>query len=80
MLIFDVFKGHITEKVTPIIEENNCVVIYVLNNLTDQFQPRDFNVNGQTKQFLKKKFECWYSEQISHQLEDGTNIYDVQCP
>ena len=80
MLIFDVFKGHITEKVTSIIEENNCVVIYVPNNLTEQFQPRDFNVNGQAKQFSEKKFECWYAQQISHQLEDGTNIYDVQVP
>ena len=46
MLIFDVFKGHVTEKVTSIIEENNCVTIYVPNNLTDQFQPLDLNVNG----------------------------------
>ena len=51
MLIFDVFKGHVTEKVTSIIEENNCVIIYAPSNLTDQFQPLDLNVNGQAKQF-----------------------------
>ena len=78
MLIFDVFKGYFTYKVTFLIEENNCVVIYVPNNLTDQFQPLDLNVNGQAKQFLKKKFECWYAQQISHQLKDATNVYDVQ--
>ena len=59
MLIFDVFKGHLIEKITTIIEENNCVIIYVLNNLTDKFQTLDFNVNGQAKQFLKSKLECW---------------------
>ena len=49
MLIFDVFKGHVTQKVTSIIEENNCVIIKVPNNLTDQFQPLDLNMNGQAK-------------------------------
>ena len=57
ILIFDVFKGHVTE-VTSIIEKNNCVIIYIPSNLTDQFQLLDLNVNGQAKQFLKKKFEC----------------------
>ena len=78
MLIFDVFKGHVAEKVTSIIEEINCVIIYVPNNLTDQFQPLYLNVNGQAKQFFLKKFECWYAQQIWHQLEHETNVYDVQ--
>ena len=78
MLIFDVFKGHVTEKVTSIIENNNCVITYVPNNLTDQFQLLD--LNNQAKQFLKKKFECWYAQQISPQLEDGISVYDVQVP
>ena len=37
MLIFDVFKGQVTDKVTKFIEENDCVIIYVPNNMTDQF-------------------------------------------
>ena len=32
-----------------IIEENNYLIIYVPNNLTDQFQPVDFKVDGQAK-------------------------------
>ena len=80
MVIFDVFKRHVTEKVASVIEENNCVIIYVPNNLTDQFQLFDLNVIGHSKQFLKKKFGCWYSQQICHPLEDRTNVYDVQVP
>ena len=38
ILIFDVFKGQITDKVTKIIEENNCGNVHVPNNLTDQFK------------------------------------------
>ena len=54
IITLDVFKGHVTDKVVSPIEENNCIIIYVTNNLTDQFQPLDLKVNGQAKQFLKK--------------------------
>ena len=39
MLIFDIFKGLITDKVTKFIEDNNCVIVHVPNNMTDQYQP-----------------------------------------
>ena len=57
MLIFDVFRGQITDKVTKFIKENNCVIVHVPNNMPDQFQPLDLNVNGHAKEFLKGKFE-----------------------
>ena len=80
MLIFDVSKGQITDKVTKFIEENNCVIVHVPNNMTDHFQPLDLNVNGHAKEFLKGKFECWYAQQITNQLEGGSSVYDVQVP
>ena len=49
LLIFDVFKGQITNKVTKFIEENNFVFVHVPNNVTDQFQPLDLSVNDHTK-------------------------------
>ena len=79
MLIF-VFKGQITDKVTKFIEENNCVIVHVPNNMTDQFQPLDLNVNGHVKEFLMGKFECWYTQQITNQLEGGSSVYNVQVP
>ena len=45
MLIFDVFKGQKTQRVTDLIEENCCVWVYVLPNLTHVFQPLDLTVN-----------------------------------
>ena len=62
MVIFDVSKGQITNKVTKFIEENNCAIVHVPNNMTDQFQPLDLNVNCHAKEFLNGKFEFWYSE------------------
>ena len=49
MLMFDVFKAQVTDKVTKFFEENDCVIIYVPNNMTDQFQPLDLSVNGHAK-------------------------------
>ena len=80
MLIFEVFKGHITHKVTKFIEENNCVILHVPNKMTDQFQLLDLNVNDHAKEFLKGKFECWYAQQITNQLESGSSLYHVQVP
>ena len=80
LLIFDVFKGQITYKVTKFIGENDFVFVHVPNNVTDQFQPLDLNVNDHTKEFLKEKFECWFAQQITDQLKGGSSVYDVQVP
>ena len=78
MLIFDVFKGQITDKVTKFIKENNCLIAHVPNNMTDQFQPLDLNVNRHAKEILKRKFEFWYAQQITNQLEGGSSVFYVQ--
>ena len=80
MLIFYVFKGQVTEQVTKLIEENDCVIVHVPNNMTDHFQPLDVNVNGHAKEFLKRKFECWYAEQVTDQIDSGSSVYDVNVP
>ncbi len=77
MLIFDVFKGQVTEQVNKLIEENDCVIVHVPNNMTDHFQPLDLNVNGHAKEFLKSKFECWYAQQVTDQINSGSTVYDV---
>ena len=46
MLILDVFKGQKNTAVTELIEENNCMVVYVPPNMTNYFQPLDLTVNG----------------------------------
>ena len=46
--------------------------------------PRSINyelaANAHAKIFFKAKFECWYAQQISKQLDDGKNVYDIQVP
>ena len=77
MLIYDVFRGQKTDKVTGIIEDNDCVSLFVPSNLTGKFQMLDLNVNGHVKSFLNRKFEEWYANQIAKQLNSGLDIYKV---
>ena len=79
MLIFHVLKGHVTKKVTHVLEENNRIIVQVPNNMTDQFQLLDLTV-AQARQFTKGKLKYWYDEQISKELDDGRNVCDIQVP
>ena len=68
------------DKVTKFIEEKNCLIVRVLNNMTDQFQPLDLKVKVHAKEFLKVEFEFWYAQQITNQLGGRTSLYYVQVP
>ena len=69
LLIYVVFAGQMTEKLKALVEENHYVVVYVPKDMADQFQALDLTVNGPAKAFLKEKFETWYANQITEQLE-----------
>jgi len=38
-------------------------------NTTDLLQPMDLSVNKPAKDFLKRHFEDWYSQQVTKQFE-----------
>ena len=69
LAIFDEFKGQLTEKCTELLLENNILIVRVPPNCTDRLQPLDISVNNAAKDFLKHKFQEWYSEQIFRQLD-----------
>ena len=77
MLFFDVFKGQKAKRVANLIEENECVCVYVPRNLTHEFQPLDVTVNGIAKLFLNKKFRDWYANQITKKFEQGKYVYEI---
>ena len=80
MLIIDVFRGQVTDRITKFIEENDCVIVHVPSTMTEHFQPLDLNINGHVKEFLKTKLECWYVKQVSDQIDHGRSVYDVHVP
>lgn len=46
-------------------------------NTTDLLQPMDLTVNKPVKDFLRKKFQDWYSTQIADQLEQESDMESV---
>ena len=46
--------------------------------MTKFYQPLDLMVNDHCKQFLKHKFNEWYSTEVKAQLDNGDEIDDIQ--
>ena len=69
LVIMDNFKGQITTSVTELLETNNIHVCLLPPNTTDLLQPMDVSVNKPAKNFLKRRFEDWYSQQLAKQFE-----------
>ena len=51
------------------LEANNIQVCLLPPNMTDLLQPMDLSVNKPAKDFLKRRFKDWYSEQLTKQLK-----------
>ena len=78
LVIMDTFKRQDNEEVTKLCRENNCFVIIVSHNLTNKFQPMDITFNKPAKSFIKEKYNTWYTEQVTKQLNEGKDPADVE--
>lgn len=76
LLIFDHFKGQVTEKMFKLLEENHVNVAVVPANCTDRLQPMDVSVNKPVKAFLRKQFQEWYAQKICEQLREPPTQVD----
>lgn len=74
LLIWDVFKGQVTPKVTRTLKSLNIEVVTVPANMTHFFQPLDLTVNGSAKSFMKKEFITYYSNEIQAQLRSSKEL------
>ena len=75
LVIIDKFKGQITTSINSLLEGNNINVCLIPANTTDLLQPLDLAVNKPAKDFLKRKFEEWYSGEVTKQLN---GVIDIQ--
>ena len=79
LVIFDVFKGQCTEEILKVLEDNHIEHVLVPPNCTDRLQPLDLSVNKPAKEFLRRKFQEWFANQIADQLEsDDTQQVDMR--
>ena len=56
LLIMDVFRGQMTEKVLEKLKCNKIFLVRVPANMTHIFQLLDLTVNGHFEQYMKEKF------------------------
>ena len=78
LLIWDVFRGQMTDEVKQKLCSLHIECVYVPANMTHFFQPLDLTVNGSGKQLMKKEFITYYSDAVKQQLESGTKLEDVE--
>ena len=68
------FCGQKTEAVTSLILEQKILNEYVPNNMTNCFQVLDLTVNKWVKDFMKQKFNQWFTTQLRNKLESGKEL------
>ena len=74
----DNFKGQVTRTINDLLEASNINVCLLPANTTDLLQPMDVAVNKPAKDFLKRKFEQWYSEEVMKQLQGVSDIESAE--
>lgn len=78
VVIMDNFKGQVTPAISKLLEDNTIHVCLLPPNTTDKLQPMDLAVNKPAKDFLREKFQEWYSDQIWKQLDPSVGIEEQQ--
>ena len=74
LVIMDNFKGQVTPAINELLEANNIHVCLLPPNTTDLLQPMDVAVNKPAKDFLKRQFEHWYSDEVMSQLQGVSDV------
>lgn len=69
LVIFDRFKGQCTQNILKLLDENNIRLAIVPANCTDRLQPLDVSVNKAAKEYLRRQFQQWYSDQVCRQMD-----------
>jgi len=77
LVIMDNFRGQVTPAINNLLEENDIHVSLLPPNTTDRLQPMDISVNKPAKDFLKRKFQEWYADQVTEQLV-GQDVNEVE--
>ena len=78
LIVWDVFKGQMTEKVKDRLAALNFELVPVPANMTHFFQPLDLTVNGSAKKFIRKQFTEYYAAAVKEQIDSGKQLDDIE--
>ena len=73
-MIWDVFKGQMTETVKQKLESLH---ISVPANMTHFFQLLDLTVNGSAKKFMRNQFSKYYINAVKVQINSGKPVEEI---
>ena len=73
----DVFIGQMRSDVLNLLRDNKILLTNVPANVTKFYQPLDLMVNGCAKRFMAQKFNDWYTQQVSAQLDKGIAVDEI---
>ena len=77
VIVWDVFKGQMTEAVKQKLSSHNIELIAMPANMTHFFQPLDLTVNGSAKNYMRKQFIVYYSSSVKQQLDSGKQLENI---
>ena len=77
LIVWDVFKGQMTQRVKDRLTSLNLELVPVPANMTHFFQPLDLTVNGSAKKFVRNQFTEYYSGAVKEQLDSGKQLDDI---
>lgn len=75
LIIFDMFKAHLTASFTQKLQDLNVLAVKVPANMTDHLQPLDLSVNKSVKNFVSTQFNTWYASQVVAVDDDDPDHY-----
>ena len=76
-MVWDVFKGQITEAVKEKLKLLNIEQVPVPASMTHFFQPLDLTVNVSAKKFIRSCFTKYYSSAIKEKLDSGKPLDEI---
>ena len=79
LVIIDNFKGQVTTTVNELLDSHNIHTCLLPPNTTDHLQQLDIAVNKPAKDFLRQKFDEWYTQQVMQQLDGRSEDEIEQC-
>ena len=80
LAIYDEFKGQLTPDIFCLLEANYIFVVKVPPNCTNCLQPMDLSVNKAVKEFLRKRFQNWYSGEMESLCSTNGSFTPVDLP
>ena len=78
LIIWDVFKGQMTNTVRKKLESLSIELVPVPANMTHFFQPLDLTVNRAAKNLTRTKFISYYSAIVQKELEGGKQLEEIE--